>query len=70
MLTVVMAVECSGLVLNAGVTRYSDLVGWHDELIQAVMVILSSFVSKGNGVYVVCNLKIRGHLFRVQALKY
>lgn len=25
-----MAVEYSGLVLNAGVTRYSDLVGWHD----------------------------------------
>jgi hypothetical protein len=25
MLTVMMAVECSGLVLNAGVTRHSDL---------------------------------------------
>lgn len=46
MLTVVMAVECSGLVLNTGVTRYSDLVGWHDELIQAVMVIPSNSVSK------------------------
>lgn len=50
MLTVVMAVECSGLVLNAGVTRYSDLVDWHDELIQAVMVIFSSSVIKGDGV--------------------
>lgn len=69
MLTVVMAVECSGLVLNAGVTRSSDLVGWHDELIQAAMVRFQVRSPK-EMVYVVCNLKIRGHLFRVQALKY
>lgn len=41
MLTVVMAVECGDLILNTGVTRYSDLVNWHGELIQA-MIVMSS----------------------------
>lgn len=51
MLTVVMAIECNGLVLNPGVTRYSDLVDWHDELFQAVMVIFSKTrTSKEMGV--------------------
>ena len=37
MLTVVMAVECGGLILNTGVTRYSNLIDWHDELIQIMI---------------------------------